>query len=86
MVGRWGGDEFVIVLDGDTAAAQTQIERLQKWVFGDYTIRPGKGSAEVKIKVDAAVGMAEWRSGESKKSLVERADAAMYAQKAQSRK
>jgi diguanylate cyclase (GGDEF)-like protein len=86
MVGRWGGDEFVIVLDGGKAAAETQIERLEKWVFGDYTIRPGRGSAEIKIKVDAAVGMAEWRSGESQKSLVERADAAMYAQKAQKTK
>ena len=38
-VGRWGGDEFIIVLNRDLAAAQSQIRRIQEWVFGDYEIR-----------------------------------------------
>jgi diguanylate cyclase len=82
IVGRWGGDEFIIVMDCDTAGAEAQTERMQKWVFGEYTIRPGKGTGEVKIHVDAAVGLAAWRSGETAGSLIDRADAAMYAQKA----
>ena len=85
-VGRWGGDEFLVVLDGDATGARTQVERLQKWVFGQYTIRPGKGSKEVKANVDAAVGLAEWKPGEALTSLIERADAAMYKNKHQSRK
>lgn len=81
VVGRWGGDEFLMVLDGDTAGAQVQIERLRKWVFGQYTIRPGKGSQEVKVTVEAAIGLAEWQTGEAPAALVERADAEMYKHK-----
>jgi diguanylate cyclase (GGDEF)-like protein len=82
LVGRWGGDEFIAVVAGDAAGAEAQIERMQKWVFGEYTLRPGKGSGEVKVSVNAAAGLAEWKPGETAKSLIERADAAMYAQKA----
>jgi diguanylate cyclase (GGDEF)-like protein len=85
-VGRWGGDEFVVVMDGDANGARAQVERLKKWVFGEYTVRPGKGSAEVKVKVDAAVGLAQWQPGETMKSVVERADAEMYKQKEITRK
>jgi diguanylate cyclase (GGDEF)-like protein len=85
LVGRWGGDEFVLVMDCDATGAQAQIGRLQKWVFGDYTIRPGKGSGEVKVKVDAAAGLAQWQPGDTAQSLIERADAAMYEQKQRTR-
>lgn len=84
-VGRWGGDEFVLVLDSDEAAAKVQIERVQKWVFGQYTIRPGKGSGEVKVQADAAVGVAQWRPGETLSAVLERADAAMYQNKKKAR-
>jgi diguanylate cyclase (GGDEF)-like protein len=85
LVGRWGGDEFIVVMCGDATGARAQIERTQKWVFGDYTVRPGKGTGEVKVTVNAAVGVAQWQPGEAAKSLIERADAAMYAQKALTR-
>ncbi len=80
-VGRWGGDEFMLVLDGDEANAKSQIERIKKWVFGQYTIRPGKGSGEVKVVVDAAIGLAQWQKGETLAEVVGRADAAMYQDK-----
>ena len=86
LVGRWGGDEFIVVMGGDATGAQAQIERTEKWVFGDYTVRPGKGTGEVKINVDAAVGLAQWQPGETTQSVIERADAAMYAQKTLTRK
>lgn len=81
IVGRWGGDEFLVVMDGDMTAANAQTERVQKWVFGSYTIRPGKGSAEVKVRMEAAVGSAQWQPGETGEALIERADAEMYKQK-----
>lgn len=81
LVGRWGGDEFIIVLDGNLAGAKVQIERIRKWVFGGYTIRPGKGTGEVKINVEAATGLAQWHPGETLQGVVERADAEMYTEK-----
>ena len=81
LVGRWSGDEFVLVLDSDISAAKSQLERMEKWVFGEYPIAPGSGKAEVKIHVDAAVGLAQWRAGETLQQLVERSDSAMYSDK-----
>jgi diguanylate cyclase (GGDEF)-like protein len=86
LVGRWGGDEFVVVMDCDEKGAAPKIARVQQWTFGNYTIRPGKGTGEVKVQVDGAIGLAQWQPGESTKSVLERADAAMYQQKALSRK
>ncbi|MBZ5656908.1 MAG: GGDEF domain-containing protein [Acidobacteriia bacterium] len=86
MVGRWGGDEFILVMDCDLAGAKIQIERLRKWVFGEYTIRPGKGTGEVKVDVDASVGLTQWQPGETIQEIIERADADMYRQKELARK
>jgi diguanylate cyclase (GGDEF)-like protein len=86
LVGRWGGDEFIVVMDCDAKAASAQVSRVQQWTFGSYTIRTAKGTGEVKIQVDGALGLAQWQAGETTKSVIERADAAMYEQKALSRK
>jgi diguanylate cyclase (GGDEF)-like protein len=85
VVGRWGGDEFMMVIDSDIAGATAQVERLQQWVFGEYTIRLRKGSGEVKIKVDAAIGLTQWQPGQTLKEIVEDADKAMYKRKEMTR-
>ncbi len=85
LVGRWGGDEFLIVMEGDATAARAQIERLRKWAFGQYTVRPGKGSTEVKLTLDAAIGLTEWRPGDTLKSVIHRADTEMYRHKGRDR-
>jgi diguanylate cyclase (GGDEF)-like protein len=81
LAGRWGGDEFIVVLDCDLNAAKSQIERMRKWVFGEYTIQLGAGKGELKINVDASVGAAQWQAGETIQQVIERADAAMYRDK-----
>ncbi len=86
VVGRWGGDEFILILDCDLVGARSQIERLQKWVFGEYTIKPGADAEKVKIQVDASIGAAEWQPGETAHQVIERADAAMYKEKKLARK
>jgi len=86
LVGRWGGDEFIIVMDCDAKGATPKISRVQQWTFGSYTIRPGKGTGEVKVQVDGAFGLAQWQPGETAQSVIERADIAMYEQKALSKK
>ncbi len=84
IVGRWGGDEFVILLDCDFAAAAALIDRVRKWVFGDYSITAEGEAEKVKVWMSAAVGIAEWKPDEQVKQLIERADRAMYKEKTRS--
>ncbi len=79
VVGRLGGDEFVVVLEGGLQEAKTHIERISRWVCGDYTVQVGNASR--KITVSAATGAAEWRTGDTPQTLLNRADAAMYLDK-----
>jgi GGDEF domain-containing protein len=48
-------------------------------VFGDYTLH-GEGRP-VKLRVDASVGVATWREGETIAEMFARADAEMYKEK-----
>jgi diguanylate cyclase len=81
IVGRWGGDEFIAVLDCALAAANSRLESVRKWVFGEYKIDGGAGPR--KVAVDGAIGLAEWKSNDTVRDVLGRADAAMYKQKAQ---
>jgi diguanylate cyclase (GGDEF)-like protein len=81
-VGRWGGDEFVIIMDCPLSTAQSQIERLQKWALGEYTIRVSGRPSPAKIEVDASVGLAQWQPGQSLEELIASADSSMYQKKA----
>ncbi len=83
VIGRWGGDEFLILFDCSREEANERIERLRQWVCGDYTVA-GKTGA-IRLRLDASIGLAEYAPGESMKALVARADAAMYACKANGR-
>jgi diguanylate cyclase (GGDEF)-like protein len=83
LIGRWGGDEFIILLDYGLAEASAQIERLGKWVCGNYEL-PGRTGVK-KLRVDASIGLAEHVPGETMKDLLARADAAMYLNKAATR-
>jgi diguanylate cyclase (GGDEF)-like protein len=80
LIGRWGGDEFIILLDCDLGKAKAKIDRLREWACGSYKIQGRNGST--KLRVDASIGLAEHLRDESMKGLLERADAAMYKDKA----
>jgi diguanylate cyclase (GGDEF)-like protein len=83
VIGRWGGDEFILLFDSGLEEADAQTERLRKWVCGNYSV-PGKTGA-LKLRVDASIGLAAHAVGEGMNELVGRADAAMYKQKAAAR-
>ncbi|HEV2646842.1 MAG TPA: GGDEF domain-containing protein [Acidobacteriaceae bacterium] len=85
LVARWGGDEFVVVLSCDMAAAEPQVERMRKWVLGKYTIDVGAGKT-MAVEVGASVGVAEWALGMTPQQVIEAADKAMYGDKQLSRK
>ena len=81
LVGRWSGDEFIVVLDCDLASAKAQMDRMRQWVFGDYSIQSGAGVELAKVRVDAALGLAQWHMNETMQEVIARADAEMYKEK-----
>jgi diguanylate cyclase (GGDEF)-like protein len=86
LVGRGGGDEFVVVLSRNLGRAMPQIERIRDWVLGSYSIVARDGGEELKIRVDASIGVAEWTHGKTVKQLIQEADTAMYEDKVESRR
>ena len=79
VVGRWGGDEFLLLFNGPVDNAATQVERLEKWICGNYTLQTGAGP--VVLSVHASIGLAEHRPNEAMKALLSRADEQMYSKK-----
>jgi len=79
VIGRWGGDEFMLLFDCGYAEAQAQADRLRKWVCGSYDVRGVHG--DLKLRVNASIGLASHAPGMSMEQLVADADRAMYAQK-----
>jgi len=79
VIGRWGGDEFIILVDCNQTEAETQVERLRDWICGNYTVKRTQG--DLKLRVNASIGLAVHRAGEDMKKVIERADAAMYNEK-----
>jgi diguanylate cyclase (GGDEF)-like protein len=82
-IGRWGGDEFVLLLHCRLQEARTQIDRMREWVCVKYTLEGSAGP--LKLRVQASIGVAERQPGETMKDLIDRADAEMYREKAISR-
>ena len=79
LVGRWGGDEFIVVMDGDFTEGRNRLERLAKWVDGEYSVTAEAGVH--KVRIAAAAGIASWQAGDTVTKMLHRADAAMYEQK-----
>ena len=84
VIGRWGGDEFVVLIEADPAEIQTCIQRVRNWALGEYTIHvSGKPQ---KIRLAAAIGTAAWRPGMTVEQVFSQADRAMYADKDQAKR
>ena len=81
VICRWGGDEFLVIVDCAESAIRGRVEPVRQWVEGEYTIQINGASREVKV--GASVGIASWRAGETAAGLIARADAAMYSEKFQ---
>jgi len=80
-IGRWGGEEFLVVLPGtDEEGALSATERLRAALIAD---QPDEARAN-GLAVTVTIGMAQWQ-GEGMDDLVTRADRALYVGKATGR-
>ncbi len=85
LVGRWGGEEFVIVFTG--AEAQKIINkfyvqdesRAKMGKFKEFTFPSGIAGHEFTVTISG--GVADWEPGESLEAVVGRADQALYEAK-----
>jgi two-component system, cell cycle response regulator len=77
MIGRFGGEEFVIIMmNTDLELGKVIAERIREGV-----IKAPFHVKQYNIPVTLSLGVAMLRQGERKESLLERADAAMYEAK-----
>lgn len=76
-VGRFGGEEFIVVMPDTTeAGAKACMERVRRRIASDDS--PFRG---VDVQVTVSIGVAEAERNESTLALIERADRALYAAK-----
>lgn len=73
-VGRWGGEEFLVVCpDTQPDDAQQLAESLRQSI--------AKHDFQLEAPITASIGVASYRPGDSRESLIERADQALYEAK-----
>lgn len=78
--GRWGGDEFIVLVEGDIEEAHSQAARMRQWICGNYTIEGDSGPFRHALGV--SIGVAEFKAGDSLQTVLHRADQEMYRDKA----
>jgi len=78
VIGRYGGEEFVVVLPNTSAEKGLEVaERLRKQVEEDVILL-GDGQ---EISATVSIGFAEMTASEDSAVMIERADVAMYSAK-----
>lgn len=75
---RVGGDEFVVIVRGDTNAASTLCERVLSSISSHSLFE--------KYQAETSLGVSQWQEGESAASVFERADKALYLAKSNGRR
>jgi len=84
IAARYGGEEFVIALPKtELQSAATLAEQIRRAVMAKELMK--RSSGERLGRVTISVGIAFLRNGDSPQSLIERADACLYAAKRQGR-
>ena len=74
LLGRWGGEEFVILLPDTGPAGARQVSERLRATLQDFHFPAG-------VRATASLGIASHRPGESLAGIIGRADGAMYRAK-----
>ncbi|WP_417568016.1 diguanylate cyclase [Marinobacter sp.] len=74
-IGRWGGEEFVVVATGASREDGVVLAERIRAAIADVRI------SQMPEGVTASIGVATWRPDDKRKELVARADKTMYAAK-----
>lgn len=77
LVGRFGGEEFCILLENTSPHTAGQIAERIRARIGNEPVQAAGNSVEITI----SQGLAIWNSRDNGKSLLQRADQAMYRAK-----
>ncbi|QEC46988.1 diguanylate cyclase [Baekduia soli] len=80
LVGRWGGEEFLVALPETAPAAATAVAEALRAAVGATPIDANGAS----LRMTVSIGVAAW-GGADLEDLVHRADRALYAAKAAGR-
>ncbi|CAJ0779970.1 hypothetical protein LMG7141_00954 [Ralstonia condita] len=75
--GRYGGEEFVILMPQTTIAIALQVAERIRQTLEQSPLRYG----DITVPLTASFGVAEVRAGESQESVLRRVDVLMYAAK-----
>jgi diguanylate cyclase (GGDEF)-like protein len=78
---RWGGDEFIIIAEGDNATVEVVVERIRnevnRWNVFPENLKDGRR----KITVGISCGIVQYSPGSTLDSMLADADSAMYEAK-----
>ena len=78
-IGRYGGEEFVILINANKEDAKNVIENIRKKIE-DYNF-----CLEKNLKITASFGIAECRANDSLEDIIKNADNALYRSKNEGR-
>ena len=74
LVARWGGEEFLLVLEGsDPLAAETALARLRATV-AEVAVPAG----DELLRFTFSAGLTPWQAGDTAARWLDRADRALY--------
>ena len=75
---RWGGDEFVVIVDGSLSMGMSIAQKLDQQLRSRYRLGEGKLA---DVFAQASVGLSDWKRGESADTVIQRADMALKSRK-----
>lgn len=81
---RWGGEEFVVVIPGKTAAEVAEMAERFRAFIGSRTVRAKQSHRDVG-RITLSLGVAQLDREETPQELIDRADRKLYDAKAEGR-